>query len=253
MSAPAYQAGFGNTFATEAEAGALPPGQNSPQQVSFGLYAEQLSATAFTAPRAENRRTWVYRLRPSAMHRPFEPMIRPAPEFCASPNRLRWDPLPPLSGDFVEGLVTYAGAGDPQTAHGLAIHLYSADRSMQGRCFASADGELLIVPQQGALRLVTELGVLDASPGEMALVPRGLKFRVEVQEAVCGYVCENFGAAFRLPELGPIGANGLANPAHFLSPVASYETGGAHEVVHKFAGRFWRTDLDHSPDRKSVV
>lgn len=243
-----YLTGFGNTFATEAEPGALPARQNSPQQTPFGLYAEQLSGTAFTAPRAENRRTWVYRLRPSAMHRPFEAMDRPVPEFSPTPNRLRWNPPPIGSGDFVDGLATYAGAGDPQSAHGLAIHLYAADRSMERRAFASADGELLIVPQQGALRLTTELGVLDVAPGEMALVPRGLKLRAELSDGpIRGYVCENFGAAFRLPELGPIGANGLADPSHFLSPQAAYETGAPHELVHKFAGRFWRSELDHSP------
>lgn len=243
-----YLAGFGNTFATEAEPGALPARQNSPQQTPFGLYAEQLSGTAFTAPRAESRRTWVYRLRPSAMHRPFEPMGWPIPEFSPTPNRLRWDPPPVTSGDFVDGLMTYAGAGDPQSAHGLAVHLYAADRAMERRAFASADGELLIVPQQGALRLVTELGVLDVGPGEIAIVPRGLKLRVELSDGpIRGYVCENFGAAFRLPELGPIGANGLADPSHFLSPQAAYEASGPHELVHKFAGRFWRSELDHSP------
>lgn len=255
--AGAYLSGFGNHFASEAAPGALPQGRNSPQRPAFGLYAEQLSGTAFTQPRAENRRSWLYRLRPSAEHAPFAPhaqgLIRSGPfdEVSPPPNRLRWDPLPPLSEptDFIDGLVTWAGCGDPAIGAGMAVHLYRANRAMQGRAFFNADGELLIVPQRGALRLVTELGVIEAAPGEIVLIPRGVRLRVELADGeAAGYVGENYGALFRLPELGPIGSNGLANPRDFLSPVAAFEDdGGPVELIQKFQGRLWSTTLSHSP------
>jgi homogentisate 1,2-dioxygenase len=254
----AYNTGFGNGFASEAVAGALPQGQNSPQHAPLGLYAEQLSGTAFTAPRHENRRSWLYRLRPSAAHPPYRPyegaaLLRSGPfdDVPASPNRLRWDvmPLPKVPTDFIDGLTTYAGNGDPATTAGMAVHLYGATRSMCERVLFNADGEMLIVPQLGGLRLVSEFGILEASPGEIAVMPRGVRFRVELlDEAARGYVCENYGAAFRLPELGPIGANGLANARDFESPVAWFEDRDEpHELVQKFQGRLWTTTLDHSP------
>ena len=250
--------GFGNHFATEAVAGALPVGRNSPQKVPFGLYAEQLSGTAFTAPRAENRRSWLYRLRPTAQHGAFVPygkpsLLRSGPftEVPSTPNRLRWDPLPiPDEGaDFIDGLVTYGGNGDPQVGAGVSIHLYAANRSMQRRAFMNADGELLIVPQQGRLLVVTELGLIHVEPQQVALIPRGVRFRVELPEGSArGYVLENHGALFRLPDLGPIGSNGLANPRDFESPVAWYEDRDEpHEIVQKFGGRLWTTMLPHSP------
>jgi homogentisate 1,2-dioxygenase len=253
----AYQSGFGNEFATEAVAGALPRGQNSPQRAPLGLYAEQLSGTAFTAPRAENRRTWLYRIRPSAAHPRYRPIasgrIRSGPftEVAPDPNRLRWDsqPLPNDPIDFVDGLATLAGNGSPLGRDGAAIHVYAASRSMQGRVFCDADGELLIVPELGSIVLVTELGRLVVAPGAITVVPRGLRFRVELVEAHArGYVCENYGAPFRLPELGPIGANGLANARDFLAPVAAFEeVDEPTEVVLKFGGGLWSTTLDHSP------
>jgi homogentisate 1,2-dioxygenase len=253
----AYQTGFGNHFASEAVSGALPVGQNSPQHAPFGLYAEQLSGTAFTAPRAENRRSWLYRLRPTASHPPYRPydgatLLRTAPfaEVPPSPNRLRWDPLPPPErpADFIDGLATYAGNGDVAAGSGIAIHLYVLDRSMAGRAFQNADGELLIVPQEGAIRIVTELGRIEVTPLQVALIPRGLRFRVEAEGAARGYVCENYGQAFRLPDLGPIGANGLANPRDFETPTAWFEDRDAPcEVIQKFQGRLWTTTIDHSP------
>jgi len=273
VAAPAYQSGFGNEFATEALPGALPEGRNSPQRCPYGLYAEQISGSAFTAPRGANRRAWLYRIRPAALHGPF----RRSPDrglvgaFGAAagletpPDQLRWSPLPLPSAptDFVDGLFTMAGNGDAASMTGCGIHLYAANRSMRDRFFYDADGELLIVPQQGRLRLLTELGVLEVEPQQIAVIPRGLRFRVELPEvdaggpagtargplaAVRGYVCENFGAPFRLPDLGPIGANGLANPRDFLSPVARYEDReGNFELVAKFQGRLWAADIGHSP------
>jgi len=252
-----YLSGFANEFATEALPGSLPRGQNSPQKPPRGLYAEQFSGTAFTAPRGENRRSWLYRIRPSAAHPPFRPiadaLLRSGPfnERDTPPNRLRWDPLPipATPTDFVDGLATIAGNGDPAQGTGLAIHLYRANRSMGTRIFCDADGELLIVPQQGALLLVTELGRLSVVPGEIALLPRGMKFRVELQEGHArGYVCENHGRLFRLPELGPLGANGLANARDFLAPKAWFEDSDRPvELVQKFLGHLWATELDHSP------
>ncbi|HXA36598.1 MAG TPA: homogentisate 1,2-dioxygenase [Steroidobacteraceae bacterium] len=252
-----YLTGFDNHFATESVPGALPIGRNSPQRVAFGLYAEQLSGSAFTAPRHENRRSWLYRLRPSAAHPPFAPLaletlLRSGPfETEPTPNRLRWDPPPPAAGsaDFVEGLVTYAGNGDPAQQSGIAIHLFAANRSMTNRVFFDADGELLIVPQQGRLRFVTEMGILEAEPQQIILIPRGVRFRVELIDASArGYACENYGAPFRLPGLGPIGSNGLANARDFEAPEAHFEDIEVRtELVEKFAGKLWSTEIGHSP------
>ena len=257
MSMDGYMSGFGNEFATEAVAGALPEGRNSPQRVPYGLYAEQLSGSAFTAPRRENRRSWLYRLRPSAGHGAFRPMpeglLRSGPfsETPASPNRLRWSPLPQPSKptDFIEGLVTFGGNGSPAHGVGVGIHQYLANQSMTDSVFFNSDGELLLVPQSGRLRLVTELGVLALTPGEVGVVPRGVRFRAELPDGeASGYVCENYGAPFRLPDLGPIGSNGLANPRDFLTPVAAFEdVERPTRVVQKFQGRLWVAELDHSP------
>jgi homogentisate 1,2-dioxygenase len=252
-----YQSGFGNQFVSEAMPGALPVGRNSPQRPPYGLYSELISGTSFTTARAENRRTWTYRIQPSAVHRPYaridNGLIRSAPfnEVDATPTQLRWSPIPipKKPTDFVEGLVTLGGNGDVATQVGMAVHIYAANRSMTERYFYNADGEMLIVPQQGRARLVTELGVVETLPGEIAIVPRGLRLRVELPDGASrGYVCENYGAALRLPELGPLGSNGLANPRDFLAPVAAYEdTKSRCSMVAKFQGNLWAADMDHSP------
>lgn len=251
-----YQSGFGNEFASEAQPGALPDGQNSPQRCPYDLYAEQLSGTAFTAPRASNRRSWLYRIRPAAVHGPFSLIEAGAfhnrfDEQAAPPDQLRWGPqeLPQARRDFLDGLFTMAGNGGPAGQAGVGIHVYAANADMQDRWFYDADAELLIVPQHGRLRIATELGVLEVEPQEIALIPRGIRFAVSLPDgAARGYVCENFGAALRLPDLGPIGSNGLANPRDFLAPRAAYEQReGAFELVAKFQGRLWRADIGHSP------
>ncbi len=255
-STPAYQTGFGNEFATEAIPGALPVGQNSPQQCPYGLYAEQLSGTAFTAPRGANRRSWTYRIRPAAVHEPFRSidagrLVGRFGDVAVPPDRLRWDPLPMPTGsvDFVEGLVTMAGNGDAAAMSGLAIHVYAANRSMSDRFFSDSDAELLILPQSGRLRLATEFGIVDVEPQQIAVIPRGVRFRVELPDATArGYVCENFGAQFRLPDLGVIGSNGLANPRDFETPCAWYEDReGDFELVTKFMGKLWSAKIGHSP------
>ncbi|POX39000.1 homogentisate 1,2-dioxygenase [Streptomyces sp. Ru73] len=253
----AHSPGFGNEHSSEAVPGALPVGRNSPQRAPLGLYAEQLSGTAFTEPRAHNRRSWLYRIRPSAAHPPFVRMdnggVRAAP-FTATepdPNRLRWNPLPepPAGTDFVAGLWTLGGNGDVTQRTGMAVHLYHANSSMERRVFSSADGELLIVPERGGLLLRTEFGLLAAEPGHVALIPRGVRFRVELlDDSARGYVCENYGRPFQLPDLGPIGANGLANPRDFLAPVAAYEDADEPcEVINKYCGNLWSAAYDHSP------
>lgn len=252
-----YQSGFGNEFATEALPGALPEGQNSPQRAPYGLYAELVSGTAFTQPRADNLRTWVYRLRPSAVHGAFRQIengrLRTPPfdEGVLTPQQMRWDPtpVPDEKTDLISGMITLGANGDANAQAGIGIHIYAANASMDGRYFYNADGEMLFVPQQGRLRLITEMGVLEAAPNEIIVVPRGIKFRADLPDGPSrGYVCENFGAALRLPDLGPIGSNGLANARDFLSPVASFEDiEGEFELVAKFGGNLWSAPIGHSP------
>jgi homogentisate 1,2-dioxygenase len=252
-----YLTGFGNHVSTEAVPGALPIGQNSPQRPPFGLYAEQLSGTAFTAPRHENRRSWLYRMRPSAEHPPFvryEGAERFAPgtiDAPLAPNRLRWDPIaaPAPGTDLIGGLTTMLANRDPASLEGVAVHVYAANRDMVDRVFVDADGELLFIPQSGQLELLTELGRIAIAPGQIALIPRGVRFRALLPDGEArGYVAENHGALFRLPDLGPIGANGLANPRDFETPVAWYEDVDRPTVlIQKYLGSLWRTELDHSP------
>ncbi len=253
-----YQSGFGNEFATEAVKGALPKGQNAPQKAPLGLYTEQLSGTAFTAPRATNRRTWTYRIRPSVTHKPFSEMpgglglFRSGPftEVPTPPNQMRWNPvpMPEKKTDFIDGIVTLGGSGDPAMQIGVGLHVYAANASMEGRYFYNADGEMMLVPQQGNVWVHTELGILGLAPGEIGVVPRGMKMRVGMDGPSRGYICENYGLPFRLPELGAIGANGLANPRDFLTPVAAYEDkDGDFRIVGKFLGRMWEAEIDHSP------
>ena len=252
-----YQSGFGNEFATEALPGALPEGQNSPQNVPYGLYAEQISGTAFTQPRNDNLRSWVYRLRPSARHgkfRQIDSCLWRTPAFdegVLTPQQMRWDPMPipDEDTDLIAGMQTFAGNGDANSQIGIGIHIYCANVSMVARYFYNADAEMLFVPQQGRLRLVTEMGVVEAMPNQIAMIPRGIKFRADLPDGPSrGYVCENYGAPMRLPDLGPIGSNGLANPRDFLSPVASFEDReGDFEMVAKFGGNLWACKIGHSP------
>ena len=251
-----YLTGFGGHFATEAVDGALPEGRNSPQRPAYGLYAEQLSGSPFTAPRHENRRSWLYRMRPTADHQPYaryEGAALFAPGTVKeplAPNRLRWDPPAdlPEGTDFVDGLVTMLANRDPADLEGVALHLYRADRSMERRVFVDADGELLIIPQSGTLHIASEFGRLDVPPGHVAVIPRGVKFLVAVDGESRGYVAENHGLPLRLPELGPIGSNGLANPRDFETPVAWFEDRDEPtEVVQKSLGSLWTMTLDHSP------
>ena len=256
-----YQSGFGNEFATEALLDTLPKGQNSPQKVAHGLYAEQLSGSAFTVPQHQQKRTWLYRIRPSVVHEPFTRYSQPAfgakagktgKTLPVQPNQLRWDPLSLPSKkkvDLIDGIVTMAVGGDAHAWAGLGVHRYAANASMTKKFFYNADGEMLFVPEKGALTFRTEMGAMVVEPGEIAVIPRGVKFAVDLHDGVArGYICENYGAPFTLPDLGPIGSNGLAYPRDFLYPVASYEDrDGSFTLVAKFSGHLWEADMRHSP------
>ncbi|WP_298957689.1 homogentisate 1,2-dioxygenase [uncultured Methylobacterium sp.] len=255
---PGYMSGFGNGFETEALPGALPVGRNSPQKCPYGLYAEQISGSPFTAPRTTNERSWLYRIRPTVAHwNRFTKCdarlwrTAPAPEVEMPPAPLRWDPvpIPDASLSFVEGIHTMTTAGDAGAQAGMGAHLYLATRSMRDEYFSNADGEMLVVPQQGGLRFATEFGIIEAGPGEIVVIPRGVKIRVELLDGPArGYVCENYGGAFTLPERGPIGANCLANPRDFLTPVAAYEDREAPgTMLVKWGGSLWEAEIAHSP------
>ena len=252
-----YLAGFGNEHSSEALAGALPIGQFSPQRPPFGLYAEKFSSTAFTAPREKNRRTWFYRLRPSVLHGDYQefqhPRLASAP-LADEPNppmQLRWDPfaVPVGEVDFFDGLLTIAANGSAHLQTGIAIHLYLASRSMGDRYCWVGDGELLIVPQLGRLQAHTECGSLMVAPGEICVIPRGMKFSIALPDGKSrGYVCENYGAPLSLPERGPVGSDGFANDRDFLTPHAAFEDReGDFEIVCKFGGRVYRAPITHSP------
>jgi homogentisate 1,2-dioxygenase len=252
-----YMPGFGNDFETEALPDALPQGQNSPQKCNYGLYAEQLSGSAFTKPHPE--RTWCYRIRPSVKHTTRFQKID-VPHWKSAPHVLpdvlslgqyRWDPVPHGEDGltWVTGMRTVTTAGDVNTQAGMASHIYLVTQSMREEYFFSADGELLVVPQEGKLRFCTELGIIDVEPKEIAVLPRGLLYRVEILEGPCrGFVCENYGVPFTLPNRGPIGANCLANPRDFKTPVAAFEDREApSRVIIKWCGQFHATPIGHSP------
>lgn len=244
-----YLSGLGNHFSSEAIKGALPLEQNSPQMAPLGLYPEQLSGSAFTAPRQHNIFSWLYRIRPSVMHKAFAPLKELtqrtlfSPELI-DPNQKRWNPLQDMTASFVDGWRTVCGH------EGLHIHLYSFQQNKENEILMNADGELLIVPQKGSLAVHTEMGVLDVEPAEIVVIPRGIKFQVFSRSGdICsGYIGENFGSPFQLPELGPIGANGLAHRRHFLAPSAHYQDQeGDFKLIGKFNNEWWQAEMGHHP------
>lgn len=251
-----YMSGFGNHFVSESEPGVLPENQNSPQKVKHGLYTEQLSGTSFMSGRAENRRTWLYRIYPSVGDYIFKPkshatlLGRPF-EKTATPDQIRWLPLPIPSAktDFIDGLYTICGNGNADSVRGSALHIYRANTSMVNRIFVDNDAELLFVPELGAFKVFTEIGEIEMRPGEICLIPPGIKFKIElIDKEIRGYLLENFGRYLRLPDLGPIGSNGLAYPEHFLCPQAKYENDqGPIELIVKFQDQLWTATLDHTP------
>ena len=259
---PEYLKGFGNTAESEALPGALPAHQNSPRQVPLGLYAEQINGTSFTVPRAHNQRSWLYRIMPSVAHGPFEPLEHTGVDLAylgetPTPDLVGWRPLP-IPGkeegrvDFVDGLRTVAGSGDPADERGLAVHIYAANAPMVDRAMYDGDGDLMFLPDTGSLKLTTEFGVLHLHPGEVAVVPRGIKFAVEplagAEEGIRGLVLEVYARHFELPDRGPIGANGLADERHFMTPVAAYEDREVegYEIIAKLGGKLWRAEQHHS-------
>jgi homogentisate 1,2-dioxygenase len=254
-----YMPGFGNDFETEALPGALPQGQNSPQNCAYGLYAEQLSGSPFTAPRGTNERSWLYRMRPSVKHVGRFSEIE-VPGWKTAPHvvkhglplgQLRWNPpeFPEGRLNFITGMRSMTTAGDVYTQTGMGAHLYFITESMVDEYFYNADGELLIVPQAGSIEIFTELGLIEVSPCEIVVIPRGIKFKVILPGGPArGYVCENYGPKFTLPERGPIGANCLANPRDFKTPVAAYEELETKcRLTVKWCGNFHVTEIGHSP------
>jgi homogentisate 1,2-dioxygenase len=261
---PGYMSGFGNSFETEALPGALPVGRNSPQKINYGLYAEQLSGSPFTAPQATNQRSWLYRIRPTVKHsgryrRVDQGLIRTAPgareESSMAIGQLRWSPVPipaePVT--FVTGLRTITTAGDSDAQVGMAAHLLFVTAAMENEYFFNADGEFLIVAQEGSLRFRTEFGVIEIEPGEIAVIQRGVIFKVEpVGGPARAYVCENYGGSFTLPDRGPIGANCLANPRDFLTPVAAYEDREEpSKLFVKWGGELFETEIGGGFKRSS--
>ncbi|CEG67707.1 Putative Homogentisate 1,2-dioxygenase [Rhizopus microsporus] len=257
-----YLSGFGNHFSSEALPDALPKGQNTPQKCPYNLYAEQLSGTAFTVPRTHNQRSWLYRIRPSVVHQPFKPHEEPTllvskyggDDVLITPTQIRWSPFDlPADNEkinFVQGLKSLAGAGDPACRSGLAVHVYTANTDMGKSAFYNADGDFLIVPQQGTLDIYTEFGKIKAEPNEIVVIQRGIRFSVSLPDGKSrGYVLEVYGTHFELPDLGPIGANGLANPRDFLTPVASFEEEDNVEwqIITKFNGRLFSAKQSHTP------
>ena len=264
---PEYLSGFGNLFASEALPGALPKGQNNPQKCPYGLFAEQLSGTAFTVPRKDNQRSWLYRGRPSAARCKSLLKSETLPgwvgkNFATDPNQMRWDPPQVVTTkndiakttDFLDGVQIVGKAGDPCSKQGLAIYVYAANSSMANRCMSNSDGDLLLVPQAGGLLVRTEFGLIEVVPNEICVIQRGMWFQVELlqpKSLVRGYILEVYAQHFQLPELGPIGSNGLANPQDFYSPVACYDKDfPKHKRFHaytKFGGEVFESIEDHTP------
>jgi homogentisate 1,2-dioxygenase len=254
-----YMSGFGNGFESEALPGALPVGRNSPQKCPYGLYAEQLSGSPFTAPRVANERSWLYRIRPTVKHwGDFEKVdsgfwrTAPCDEYEMPIQPLRWSPtpIPRKNLTFLQGVHTMTTAGEAGSMTGMGAHIYLITKSMVNDYFYNADGEMMFVPQDGRIRIATEFGVIDIEPCEIGVIPRGVKIRVELKgdQSARGYLCENYGGAFTLPERGPIGANCMANQRDFLTPVAAYEDRDVPGTLYvKWGGTMWRTQIDHSP------
>ena len=259
MNSFAYMPGFGNDFETESLPGALPQGQNSPQKVNYGLYAEQLSGSPFTAPRGTNERSWLYRIRPTVRHTTrfkreeyaYWKTAPHMPEVDEPLGQFRWDPtpIPNEATNFLQGIRTITTAGDALTQTGMASHVYVFNEDMVDDYFFNADGEMLVVPQHGGVRIRTEMGVMEVEPDEICILPRGMMFKVELMNGPArGYICENYGAKFTLPDRGPIGANCLANPRDFKTPVAWYEDKETPCRLHvKWCGKFFVTEIGHSP------
>ena len=215
-----------------------------------------MNGTAFTAPRASNARSWLYRIRPSVVESPPAPLTheRLGRDYLAeppNPSLLGFRPLPlaEAEGDFVDGLSTLAGAGDPAEGPGVAVHLFVAKEHMGRRAFASTDGDLLIAPDTGTLLVRTELGRLTVAPGQIAVVPRALRFAVDLVDGPArGYVFEPYGTRFELPDRGLLGANGLADARHFEIPVACYEDDDEpFRITTKHGGALWDTTRTGSP------
>ena len=255
-----YQNGFGNVLESETIPGTLPQGRNNPKTIS--LYTEQLSGSAFTQPRNLNLHTWLYRTQPSVVHNAQNPFQygdffgggEDPTQGVLDPNAMRWSPF--LSDDdassshtFATGMHLLGSSGDPTTKSGLAIYVYLCRQDMKDSYMYNSDGDFLIVPQEGTLDVSTELGRLSVKPREIAVIPRGIVFSVNGNGR--GYVLEIYKGHFVLPELGPIGSNGLANARDVQYPVAwteaPFSKGTPATLYNKFGSRLWHKSITTTP------
>ncbi|KAH9874017.1 hypothetical protein IAQ61_004645 [Plenodomus lingam] len=261
-----YQAGWGNRHQSEVIPGTLPVAQNNPQEVRFGLYTEGITYSAFAAPRAHNYSTYMYRCRPAAAHNGYVPFESKSniqncflslnPKVATLPEQAEWRPFPlPKEEekiDFANGLHTLAGSGDPNIREGLALYVYMINSSMERRAFCNADGDFLICAQLGTLDIVTEMGKIFLQPGEICVIQRGIRFCMNLApdtKVARGYITEVWGSMWELPDLGPLGGHGLANPRDFLYPVAAIDD-NLHvdwQIVNKINGELVAIQQDHSP------
>ncbi len=250
-----YLHGLGNHHESEALPGALPGRQHSPQQVPYHLYAEQINGNSFTTPRFSNLKAWQYRLRPSVLHSGNQPNKMRSDllqgKFTQTPPaQMRWAPISYKTGHYniFEGSVKYLYNGTVGQ-DGCAIYLYTATASMKDQFFINHDAEMLFIPQEGELIFKTEFGRLNIKPGDIAVLPRGVCFQVELlNDKARGYWVENYGQVFTLLSRGVIGANGTTEELDFRIPVAWYEErSGDFTMLRKFNGHVWEHAISHSP------
>jgi len=255
---PRTLSGFGNEHESESQAGVLPTRGNSPQRPAGGLVTEQLSGTAFTAPRATNRRTWLYRRRPSVQHvRQLQPTTYPQFVTAPDPNpawlaQSRWNPDEPTAAaadTWLAGITTVVTNGNAHLHVGGAIHTYGFGASTElAPVFVNTDAEMLFVPQLGRVELQTELGPLAVEPGHIGVVPRGIKVRVSTAAKLAsGWLHENYGQAFTLPDPGITGPNTSALARDFVYPSAQPEDDAPTAIIVKTGGRFLATSIDRTP------
>lgn len=282
-----YMAGWGNRHQSEVIPGCLPVAQNNPQEGRFGLYTEGITYSAFAAPRHANFYLYMYRVRPAAAHRVYSPslfvffakadlgrvpsdgykkietkshiencFLTCNPKVEALPEQAEWTPFPlPKEGekiDFIDGLHTLGGSGDPNLREGLALYVYMINSKMERRAFCNTDGDFLITAQLGNLDIQTETGMIFLQPGEICVIQRGIRFCVNPAEGVevaRGYVTEVWGSMWELPDLGPLGGHGLANARDFLFPVAHIddELHVEWDIINKNTGKYNAIHQDHSP------
>lgn len=264
-----YLHGFGNYHSSEALPGAVPLVNNAPQVPPLNLRTERVSGSAFTATRDRNFQTWLYRANSSLQHGEFVPLEVTSgygPDLQAkhlNPNSVSWDNVPvPEVAHWINGQQFMGRNGEPQKKEGIAIWLFNVTQDMPARhAFSSLDGELLVVPQSGAIDITTEMGRMVVRQNEIAVIPRNLRHRVTLIDGKpCrGYVCELYQGHFQLPNLGIIGSTGLANVRDFEIPTAYFEgqvvdgkavaatSEGEWTIVSRLDTRRWHCTQSRTP------